>query len=78
MLCTVNGYSHIRSKKDGKDYTLVHVTTDIPFTNGDGFQNLNVFIEGSKNFTVGQAYEALITQYLQDGQLVARVVGLTD
>lgn len=78
MLCTVNGFNTIKSKKDGKEYTIVHVTTDIPFSNGGGCQNLEFFQSGKVGYSIGEVYEAVTETFLAGNELKTRVVGLAD
>ena len=76
MQVKVNGYNYVKSKKDGTNYTIVHVTSDIPFNNGDGTQNIEIFLKGSKPLEIDSIYTAITETVLQNGQLVSRIVDL--
>lgn len=72
----VNGYSCVTSKKDGKQYTIVHGTSDIGFSNGAGSQNYNVFLSGHVKLNVGQTYDCITDTFMQGDELKVRVTGL--
>lgn len=76
MLCTVCGYNNVTSKKNGEDYTIVHVNTDLPFSNGCGTQNLEFVLKGKLGFSIGEVYQAVTESYLVGNELKTRVVGL--
>lgn len=78
MKLNISGYSLITSKKDGKQYTNVHGVSDIPFSNGKGFQNYSVFLLGHRNdLQIGKTYTCVTDTAMRDGQLVTRVTDLT-
>lgn len=76
MLLIVKGFNWIHSKKDDKDYTIVHCESDIPFQNGEGTQNVEFFFNGTKKFVIGETYEPVTESYIYNGQLNTRVVDL--
>lgn len=76
MKLRVNGYACVTSKKDSKPYTIVHGTSDMPFSNGAGYQNYNAFLQGHVKLEVGRTYDAVTDTYMQGDQLITRVTGL--
>lgn len=76
MNVIVNGYNHITTKEKGEKMTIVDVTSDIPFSNGDGFQNLQLFLKGHNTYTIGQVYEAETQTFMSGNELKTRVVNL--
>lgn len=78
MYLIVNGYNLVTSKKDSKQYTIVHGTSDIPFSNGKGFQNYNVFLTGHRSdLQIGKRYNCKMDTVMIGDQLQARVTDLT-
>lgn len=76
MKLKVNGFACVTSRKDNRPYTIVHGTSDMPFSNGKGFQNYNAFLNGHVDLEVGRVYEAVTDTYMQGDQLITRVTGL--
>lgn len=77
MKVVVNGYNKVTSKKDGKQYTFVDCTSDMPFSNGKGFQNIQVVLSGLRDDLIpGKSYNTKEQTFKQGDQLVVRIVDL--
>lgn len=76
MNVKVNGYNWITSQKNGRDYTIVHCNTDVPFQNGEGSQNLEFMLEGHEKLVVGEIYEAVMGETIFNGRVQSRIVSL--
>lgn len=77
MLITVEGFVQIHSKKNDKDYTIVHALTDIPAENG-GCCVDKLIIEGKRTFKIGAIYEPLYRERLDSGRVIQSVYDLVE
>lgn len=77
MKVVVNGYNKVTSKKDGKQYTFVDGLSDMTFSNGKGFQNIQVILSGHRDdLVIGKTYNTKEQTFKQGDQLVVRIVDL--
>lgn len=77
MLITVQGFAQIHSKKNDKDYTIVHALTDIPAEDGGNCVD-KLIIEGKRTFKVGALYEPLTRERLDNGRVVQSIYDLIE
>lgn len=77
MIITVQGFAQIHSKKTDKDYTIVHVLTDIPAENGGNCVD-KLIIEGKRTFKIGAIYEPLYRERLDNGRVIHSVYDLVE